>query len=401
MERGGSWPDVLVSSAAWLVLRCLAASPRRRARRGRPATVTVRVEGDADTLAARTPPTTTTGPVNVRDGNSCPGDSAAAALEQRDRRRLGRHLERRLLRPRRVDDDQGRDAPLQRRRVLGLLPQRRRREPRHLRRRAAGRRQRPDARARRRRRLRRRSASCALDGVPATVAPGHAVHRHGRRGPRRFDGPPDYAAIADDAAAGGRDDRAAGGGDARRPAPTATATITLTARGPTALRATRKSATSARRPSPSASRPAATALCGTAVPPAGCTTTGDDGDCGTTDKRAPRGHRSVDRVRGSTSARGKGAAHADGHRRPRDPSGMQDVRLRLTRTDRRALRDVRRRAASARCKLKRCGAKRGKWFSIGDRERVVLPAALAPAAGPLRARHPGTVDKAGNVDTRC
>ena len=43
--------------------------------------VTVRVEGTADTLLARTAVPLAGAPV-VRDGNSCPGDSAAAALER-------------------------------------------------------------------------------------------------------------------------------------------------------------------------------------------------------------------------------------------------------------------------------------------------------------------------------
>ena len=46
-----------------------------------PATVTVRVEGDAETLLARTV-VPATGPALVRDGDSCPGDSAAAALDR-------------------------------------------------------------------------------------------------------------------------------------------------------------------------------------------------------------------------------------------------------------------------------------------------------------------------------
>ena len=46
-----------------------------------PGTVTVRVEGDADTLLVRTT-VPATGPAVVRDGDSCPGDSAAAALDR-------------------------------------------------------------------------------------------------------------------------------------------------------------------------------------------------------------------------------------------------------------------------------------------------------------------------------
>ena len=47
-----------------------------------PATVTVRVEGDADTLLARTHRPGRAARPSSRDGNSCPGDSAAAALER-------------------------------------------------------------------------------------------------------------------------------------------------------------------------------------------------------------------------------------------------------------------------------------------------------------------------------
>jgi hypothetical protein len=49
-------------------------------------------------------------------------------------------------------------------------------------------------------------------------------------------------------------------------------------------------------------------------------------------------------------------------------------------------------------KLSRCGAKRGKWFSAGDREQwsYLLPARLGPGRYVLDLQ---ASDKAGNVDT--
>jgi hypothetical protein len=71
--------------------------------------------------------------------------------------------------------------------------------------------------------------------------------------------------------------------------------------------------------------------------------------------------------------------------------------LRLTRTDggRCQTFDGRRERMVA---LRRCGAKRGKWFSAGDREQwsYLLPTRLGPGRYVLDVQ---VADRAGNVDT--
>jgi hypothetical protein len=133
---------------------------------------------------------------------------------------------------------------------------------------------------------------------------------------------------------------------------------------------------------------------GTAARP-GCVTTGDDGNCGTKDRRAPRGKilsiREAQRFGKGRGPRALGGIVTS------DPSGLGAARLRLTRNDggRCQTFDGRRERMVA---LRRCGAKRGKWFSVGDREQwsYLLPARLGPGRYvlDLQAR-----DRAGNVDT--
>jgi hypothetical protein len=135
--------------------------------------------------------------------------------------------------------------------------------------------------------------------------------------------------------------------------------------------------------------------CGTSVSAAGCVTTGDDGNCGTKDKRAPRGK--IESIReGQHFAKGKGPRALKGIVSA-DPSGIADVRLRLTRNDHGHCHTFDGRGERL-VKLERCGAKRGKWFSAGDREQwsYLLPSRLGRGRWvlDLQAR-----DKAGNVDT--
>ena len=169
--RGKGWLHVSTFPRPPGRRRCSSRRPRRRPRAAGPATVTVRVEGDAETLVPRTALTTTTAPVS-KDGDashSCTGTSAAGALEQASGGDWIGHLRHRLRRLRRRAH-QGRAAHVQRPRVLGLLRQRRAGQRRRLQHRAERRRQ----RAVRRRRRSDGSPIGLLDvsGVPRTVAPG-------------------------------------------------------------------------------------------------------------------------------------------------------------------------------------------------------------------------------------
>jgi hypothetical protein len=129
--------------------------------------------------------------------------------------------------------------------------------------------------------------------------------------------------------------------------------------------------------------------------PSTCLTTGDDGNCGTKDKRAPRG-KIVSIREGQRFGKGKGPRALSGIVTS-DPSGIADVRLRLTRNDHSHCQTFDGRSERL-VKLKRCGAARGKWFSAGDREQwsYLLPARLGPGRYVLDVQ---ARDKAGNVDT--
>ncbi len=135
------------------------------------------------------------------------------------------------------------------------------------------------------------------------------------------------------------------------------------------------------------------------VDAATCATTGTDGFCGTS-KPAPDTTPAAGRITGVTEqqrfARGKGPRTLKGTV-DADPSGIKSIELRLTRTDGRACSTfdgTRERFA----KLTRCGAARGRWFSVGDRAdwSYLLPSALGRGRYVLDVR---TTDKAGNVDS--
>ena len=137
--------------------------------------------------------------------------------------------------------------------------------------------------------------------------------------------------------------------------------------------------------------------CGSSAPVAPpCVHDGDDGLCGTPDHKASHGF--ITSIREHQHfRRGHGPRELRGTSDP-DPSGLKDVRLRLTRNDRgrcsafsgAKLRFVR---------MKRCGARRGSWFSAGSEAdwSYLLPRALGRGRYVLDLK---TIDGAGNTDTR-
>jgi hypothetical protein len=221
-----------------------------------------------------------------------------------------------------------------------------------------------------------------LGGVPARVAPGApftvSVTQYSTDGTPGTGTPEPAAGVAVGAAITGADGRA---------------TLSLSSVGPQTLRATRGSARSVA--APVCVTNGADGACGSAAPPVACATTGDDGNCGTKDRRAPRG-KILSIREGQRFNKGKGPRGLRGTVTP-DPSGIAAVRLRLTRNDRTycSTYDARRERFAA---MKRCGAKRGTWFSVGNREQwsYLLPAPLGRGRYvlDLQAR-----DRAGNADT--
>jgi hypothetical protein len=134
------------------------------------------------------------------------------------------------------------------------------------------------------------------------------------------------------------------------------------------------------------------------LPPAAgpCVTTGDDGLCGTIDRTPALGQiKSI--VEQERFARGKGPRTLAGIVNS-DPSGLRAVDLRLTRNDRGRCStfDGRRERL---VRMRRCGAVRGQWFSAGSRTpwSYLLPARLPRGRYVLDVR---TTDGAGNEDTK-
>jgi hypothetical protein len=224
----------------------------------------------------------------------------------------------------------------------------------------------------------------SVAGVPATVAPNRPFTVTVKRTTSDFNGGVTHDAVAGATvtAAGATVTTGADG----------TAQISFGTRGPAGVRASHsgdiRSATE-----PVCVTTGSDGACGT-ITPAPCRTTGDDGNCGTKDKRAPRGK--IESIReGQHFGKGKGPRALKGVVTA-DPSGIADVRLRLTRNDHGRCQTFDGRSERL-VKLKRCGAKRGKWFSAGDREQwsYLLPSRLGRGRWvlDLQAR-----DKAGNVD---
>lgn len=137
-------------------------------------------------------------------------------------------------------------------------------------------------------------------------------------------------------------------------------------------------------------------FCGTTADtpaPAPCVTSGDDGRCGSPDKRAALGAFAASLGEGKKYKKGQGPRELSGHVAD-DPSGLADVRLRLTGNDhgKCTTYDAKREAL---VKLKRCGAVHGTWFSLGAKQDFIylLPAKLGRGRWVLDLM---VVDKAGN-----
>jgi|SRR5215211_6528767 len=134
---------------------------------------------------------------------------------------------------------------------------------------------------------------------------------------------------------------------------------------------------------------------GTPAPP--CVHDGDDGRCGTLDRKATYGF--ITSIKEHQHFRkGHGPRNLKGTSDP-DPSGLKDVQLRLTKM-----------ARGLRCstfsdtklgfaRMKRCGARRGRWFSIGSKAdwSYLLPKALGRGRYVLDLK---TIDGAGNEDAK-
>ena len=137
--------------------------------------------------------------------------------------------------------------------------------------------------------------------------------------------------------------------------------------------------------------------CGTTkpdVPAPPCVHDGDDGLCGTADHRPTYGF--IKSIREHQHFRkGHGPRELQGTSDP-DPSGLKDVQLRLTKR----AGDSCSTFSATRLRfvhMKRCGARRGTWFSIGSKAdwSYLLPKALGRGRYVLDLK---TIDGAGNAD---
>ena len=149
---------------------------------------------------------------------------------------------------------------------------------------------------------------------------------------------------------------------------------------------------------------------GAAPAPPPCATTGTDGFCGSFDRQAPKAL--VTGVReGQTFARGRGPRELTGRvgvfapfspraaadaLRP-DPSGLRTVKLRLTRDD--GGRCSAYSGSKERFVARRCGARHGWWFTIGDKPdwSYLLPSRLPRGRYVLDVN---AIDKAFNRDDK-
>jgi hypothetical protein len=225
----------------------------------------------------------------------------------------------------------------------------------------------------------------SVSDVPATAAPGQPFTVRVTRTTSDFVG-----AVTRQPAAGAT---VTGGGVSATTGTDGSARIILDARGPASLRAS--SGGDIRSASESVCvTDGSDGACGSSAASA-CATSGDDGLCGTKDRRAPRGRIASIRE-GQRFGKGKGPRSLSGSVAA-DPSGIAEVRLRLTRNDHGRCQTFDGRSERL-VALKRCGAKRGKWFSAGDREQwsYLLPARLGPGRYVLDVQ---VRDRAGNVDT--
>jgi hypothetical protein len=347
-----------------------------------PGTVTVRVEGDADTLLVRTV-VPASGAALVRDGNTCPGDSAAAAL---DRASGGSWAG--TWNPSFSDwelttikgeshsfsaaaywgfflDEAVANAGICTQKVqagdrLLFAPAPSNFDP---------------------------VGVLTLDGVPATIAPGTPFKVTVKRAATTYGGPPDFLPITENVPLAGATIALPAGGTATTGAD-GTAAITLATGGPVSLRATHTGDV----------RSAAESV---------CATTGTDGLCGSVRPSAATSGATatardttpplarIARLReGQKFKRGKAPRTLSGSVAV-DGSGLKDVELRITRR------------SGKRCEAydgggeswvrpQLCGTEGGRFFSIGNRAdwSYLLPAALTPGRYVLDIR---TIDNAGNV----
>ncbi|QEC48511.1 hypothetical protein FSW04_13675 [Baekduia soli] len=177
-----------------------------------------------------------------------------------------------------------------------------------------------------------------------------------------------------------------------------TASLTLPAGGPVAIVATQGNRVPDR--STVCVTDGGDGFCGSAVAPpappsAACVSTGLDGFCGSPDRRAAYGFiTSV--ANGRRFAAGRGPRELSG-RVDEEPSGIADIRLRLSRSGAGACAgyDARRERFVA---TKRCSVTKAAWFSAGSLSpwRYLLPARLGKGRYVLDVQ---VVDKAGNRDS--
>lgn len=131
------------------------------------------------------------------------------------------------------------------------------------------------------------------------------------------------------------------------------------------------------------------------VPAPPCTTNGHDGFCGTADRTAPS-PKITAIADGRKYARGRGPRQLGGTVAA-DGSGVADIRLRLTRTDRSTCSTYDGRTEKFKT-IRKCGAAHGTWFSVGSNAAwsYLLPSRLGRGRYVLDVI---AVDKAGNKVT--
>jgi hypothetical protein len=128
-------------------------------------------------------------------------------------------------------------------------------------------------------------------------------------------------------------------------------------------------------------------------PPGPCVTNGSDGFCGSPDKVAANA--AITAVsEGKKYKKGAGPRELSG-KVAGDGSGIADVRLRLTRNDRGACATYDGKTEKFKA-LKKCGAARGVWFSVGVKQdfTYLLPSKLGRGRYVLDVE---VTDKAGNT----
>jgi hypothetical protein len=127
--------------------------------------------------------------------------------------------------------------------------------------------------------------------------------------------------------------------------------------------------------------------------PGPCVTNGQDGFCGSPDKVVANA--AITAVtEGKKYKKGAGPRELSG-KVAADGSGLADVRLRLTRNDRGACSTYDGKTEKFKA-MKKCGATRGVWFSVGDKAAFtyLLPSKLGRGRYVLDVQ---VVDKAGNT----